>query len=104
MSPLERAVFILGSQVALARAIGVTAQLINKWLKGSLPIPPQRCKQIEAAVDERLAELQATGAPEANLKRVTRHDLCPDLFDAPCAHCPIRPIAAAPPDAVRGGA
>jgi len=46
-SPLERACEIVGSQAALAKALGVTPAVINQWLKGRRPIPPRHCPEIE---------------------------------------------------------
>lgn len=63
-TPLEKAVYITGSQVALARHIGgnVRQQHIWKWLR-SQP-PAEHCRAIEDATN---------GV-------VTRYDLRPDVF------------------------
>ena len=59
---LERASMIMGSQAALARAIGVHRASISAWkLRG---IPPHRCVQIE----------------RVTLGLVSREQLRPDIF------------------------
>lgn len=65
--PLKRAVQIVGSQSALARAIGdgVKQQNVWYWLENDV-VPAKRCVAIE----------RATGG------LVTRHDLRPDIFGA----------------------
>lgn len=40
-----------GQKSELARAIGVPAILISQWSLGQRPVPPARCKAIEAATD-----------------------------------------------------
>lgn len=63
MNALQRAIEVVGTQVALAAAIGVTAQAVNQWLtKGR--IPAERVLEIERATEG----------------RVSRHDLRPDLY------------------------
>jgi len=99
---LHRAVALFGSQAAFARAIKVSPQHVNKLLKGGY-VEPRLCKRIETACDARIAELRTKGAQEDAFTRVTRHDLCPELFDAPCADCPIRHLPPAPPDAMSTG-
>lgn len=64
MNPVEKAIEIMGSQSKLAEAIGVTPSFVNQWLSGTRPVPPVRCKDIEAA----------TGG------KVTRLELRPDVF------------------------
>ncbi|WP_374557720.1 transcriptional regulator [Aquitalea pelogenes] len=46
---LERACSLLGSQAALARAVGVKPPVIQQWMKGERPIPTARCVAIEKA-------------------------------------------------------
>ena len=46
---IERACEIVGSQAALARAVGVKPPVIQQWLKGQRPIPAVRCVAIEQA-------------------------------------------------------
>jgi len=63
MNGLERAIEIVGTQAALANALGVTAQAVNQWVsKGR--IPAERVLEIERATEG----------------KVTRHDLRPDLY------------------------
>lgn len=71
MSPIERAVRTLGSQTALARALGVSDMAVTQWKRRG--VPATRCNAIEAA----------TGG------QVTRHDLRPDLFDPPPKPTPV---------------
>ena len=66
MSAINRAVEILGAQNALADAVGVSKAFVNQWIKGERPVPPERCRAIEAATDG----------------KVTRYDLRPDIFGA----------------------
>lgn len=46
MSPLQQAINIAGSQVALAKAIGCVPQVINNWLRRGR-VPADRCIDIE---------------------------------------------------------
>lgn len=63
ISALDDAVRCLGSQNALANAIGIRSASISGWRKRSR-VPYDRCKAIERATN---------GA-------VTRYDLRPDVF------------------------
>ena len=60
-----KAVAIVGSQSALARALGVSPQAVNQWLKSK--VPAERVLDIEFATNG----------------QVTRHDLRPDLYPNP---------------------
>lgn len=62
-SAIQRAVDIAGSQSALARAIGVTPQAVQKMVATGA-VPAKQAIPIEQAVDG----------------RVTRHELRPDLY------------------------
>jgi|GEM_PF-710553 len=55
------------TQASFAKELGVSQGLVWQWLNGRTKITPERAKQIE---------LITQGA-------VTRHDILPDLFDAP---------------------
>lgn len=55
------------TQKALAERLGVSQGLISQWVNGSQVIMAERAKAIE----------------EATAGAVTRHELRPDLFDAP---------------------
>jgi len=55
------------TQASFAKELGVTQGLVWQWLNGRTKITPERAKQIEQVTQ---------GA-------VTRHDILPDLFDAP---------------------
>lgn len=48
--PIEKAVSILGSQAALARACGVSQPAISKWLSGGI-VSPENASAIERATD-----------------------------------------------------
>ncbi|MDW3684878.1 Cro/CI family transcriptional regulator [Cupriavidus sp. CV2] len=49
MSPIERAIEIAGGKTKLARAIGVTPQMVSQWSRKEKPKPISvaRCAQIE---------------------------------------------------------
>ena len=47
MSPLARAVAILGGAAATSRKLGVTPQAVFFWLKGARTIPPEQCIALE---------------------------------------------------------
>lgn len=64
-TPLDRACAALGSQQALANALGIKSPSISDWRKSR--IPAERCVEIEIATN---------GA-------VTRAELRPDVFAAP---------------------
>jgi DNA-binding transcriptional regulator YdaS (Cro superfamily) len=65
MKHLERAINIVGSQVALGKSIGVSQQRVWWWLnRGEGRVPAELCRSIEQATQ---------GA-------VTVHDLRPDVF------------------------
>lgn len=63
---LTRAIEIAGSQSALARSIGKTQQLVSLLLKGA-----KISAEVAVAIE---------GATEG---KVHRHELRPDLFEAP---------------------
>lgn len=65
-NPLEVAIRTLGSQQALADALGIKSPSITEW-RTRERIPAERCIAIETA----------TGGA------VTRYDLRPDLFGSP---------------------
>jgi DNA-binding transcriptional regulator YdaS (Cro superfamily) len=51
-SAIKRAVELLGSQLALAKALGVTPVTVNQWVRpsganSSRPVPPKQCVRIE---------------------------------------------------------
>ena len=63
-TPLERAVLAVGSQAALAKAIGVKPQHIWNWLNRDRRVPAEQVLPIERAT---------SGS-------VSRSDLRPDLY------------------------
>jgi DNA-binding transcriptional regulator YdaS (Cro superfamily) len=62
------------SQADVAELMGVSQAMVSHWLTGRKAITPERAKQIE----------HATGGA------VRRHELRPDIFDAPAA-APVYP-------------
>lgn len=62
---VEKAVAVVGSQSALARALDVSPQAVNQWIKTR--VPAERVLDIEAATKG----------------QVTRHELRPDLYPNP---------------------
>lgn len=68
MKPIEKAIKALGSQQALADALGVTQGAISQWLQRE-SVPAARCRQIE----------------EATAGVVTRYELRPDVFGSTAA-------------------
>ena len=63
-SAIQKAVDAVGSQAALAKAIGISPAVVWQWLKGRRPVAAQHCIPIETAT---------AGA-------VNRYDLRPDVF------------------------
>ncbi len=59
---IERAAEIVGNKAVLSRAVGVQPPTLQQWIKGTRPIPIQKCNAIERATDG----------------QVTRKDLRPD--------------------------
>lgn len=47
MNAIEKSCASLGSQKALANAIGVTQATVSQWVHGRRPIPAERCPEIE---------------------------------------------------------
>ncbi len=47
MNAIETAIKTLGSQAAMASALGVTQPTISEWLRGDRRVPAERCPQIE---------------------------------------------------------
>lgn len=48
---IEKAVSVVGTKAALARAVGVKPPTIHQWLKGERPVPAGKCRAIEAATN-----------------------------------------------------
>lgn len=46
-SSISQVVQILGSQLALANALGLKPPTIHQWLSGKRPVPAERCPSIE---------------------------------------------------------
>lgn len=67
MDALRRAIEIAGSQANLARLIGKKPGHVWAWLHRDQRVPAEVCRAIERATDG----------------RVKRHELRPDIFDAP---------------------
>lgn len=51
MNHIKRAAECVGSQSALAEAIGVKQPTISEWVRGDRPVPIERCTAIEQATD-----------------------------------------------------
>lgn len=51
MSAIRQAIQEAGSQSLLAALIGVTQATVAEWATGRRPIPPDRCPDIERAVE-----------------------------------------------------
>ena len=49
MNPIKRAAESIGSQAALAEAIGVKQPTVSEWARGDRPVPIERCTAIEQA-------------------------------------------------------
>lgn len=66
-TPLDEAITNAGSQAALARAIGVSQQLISYWIKKGGKVPAEYVPLVE------------------DVSGVSRHALRPDVFGKPPA-------------------
>lgn len=62
-SAIQRAVACIGGQSALARALGLKPQAVQRWCRVGT-VPAERVLQVERLVDG----------------KVTRHELRPDLY------------------------
>jgi DNA-binding transcriptional regulator YdaS (Cro superfamily) len=73
MNAIERAIKCLGSQAALASAIGVKQPTVSEWLRGDRQVPAERCPLIER-------ETRSRATAEGNLELlVTCEELRPDV-------------------------
>lgn len=61
-TPLEKAIAAVGSQAALAAAVGLSQQAISYWVKKDGRVPAEMVLAVERA------------------SNVSRHDLRPDIF------------------------
>ena len=48
---IERAAEVVGNKSVLSRAVGVQPPTLQQWIKGTRPIPIQKCIAIERATD-----------------------------------------------------
>ena len=64
ISALKVAINHLGSQVAVAKAVGVTPQAVSEIVRKGTKVPAEWCIPIEVATEG----------------KVTRHQLRPDLY------------------------
>ena len=64
MSAIKLAIEICGGASRLAEILRVTPGAVSQWANGTRPVPPTRCRAIEAATDG----------------RVTCEELRPDVF------------------------
>jgi DNA-binding transcriptional regulator YdaS (Cro superfamily) len=60
---LDKACDVMGSQEALAKALGIRSPSISEWRKRE-QVPAERCRDVE----------------KVTRGQVTRHDLRPDLY------------------------
>lgn len=65
MTALERAIEILGTQYALAHAIGAKQQHISYWVNKGKSVPAKYAISIERATNG----------------QVTRSEICPEVFN-----------------------
>lgn len=77
MTPLERAIAIVGNQNALARRLNISPQAVNQWVRGLGRITAERALEIEQATDG----------------QVTRYELRPDLFGPASANLEAEEVA-----------
>ncbi len=70
MQAIQKLVGQIG-QRELAQALGCSPSLVSHWVTGRKRITAERARQIE----------------DATFGSVKRHELRPDLFDAPAANC-----------------
>jgi len=49
ISPIDRAIAVLGSASALASALEVSAAAVGQWKSGDRRVPAERCPEIERA-------------------------------------------------------
>jgi DNA-binding transcriptional regulator YdaS (Cro superfamily) len=71
--PIERAARALGSQVALASALGVTKAAVGQWKEEGRRVPAEHCPAIE-----RLTKAKAAESGDPTLL-VTCEELRPDV-------------------------
>lgn len=72
----REAVIFLGGVTETSRVMGVSRTAVQLWLETG--IPPRRVLQLEAAMDEKRKEYQSMA-----MKRITRHELRPDIYPEP---------------------
>lgn len=58
MNAISRAAKAAGGQAKLAGLLDVTPPMVNQWVKGTRPIPAERCPEIEAATGVRCEDLR----------------------------------------------
>jgi DNA-binding transcriptional regulator YdaS (Cro superfamily) len=74
---IRRAVELLGSQLALAKALGVTPVTVNQWVRpsganSSRPVPPKQCVRIELLTAGRVSRRE--------LRPADWRDIWPELL------------------------
>lgn len=89
MNSIKRAADSLGSQAALAEAVGVKQPTISEWARGDRPVPIERCVDIERATDRAVMRW--------DLRPDDWHRIWPELmaFDGAPAVGAAKPAAAA---------
>ncbi len=75
-SAIQRAVQLVGSQLALSKALGVTPVTVNQWVRpmgaqNRRPVPPKQCVRIE--------QLTAGAVTRRDLRPEDWRDIWPEL-------------------------
>lgn len=71
MNSIERASEEVGGQSALAEKLGLSPQAVYQWAKGSRPVPPDRCVDIE--------RVTAGAVTRRDLRPADWHRIWPEL-------------------------
>jgi len=51
ITPIERAIQVVGSASALAKLLEISSAAVGQWKSGERPIPAERCPLIERATN-----------------------------------------------------
>lgn len=87
MNHIKRAAECVGSQSALAEAIGVKQPTISEWVRGDRPVPIERCTAIEQATSRVVMRW--------DLRPDDWHRIWPELITLPDAPALPEPAKAA---------
>ncbi len=77
-SAIDPAIKHFGSQTALAKAIGVTPQTVNQWVRGIRSVPVGKCLAIETKT--------GGAVKRRDLRPNDWADYWPDLADQPATN------------------